>query len=137
LHRSSSTISPTPRIWVPRHLERLVTRLIVDYSVRRDFVLATLALLQPRRGARLLALRQHWLYFKYAARRHDIVFRSHRVDHSSRLIFQLVKNGSHAPSNWSESTLTSQLQQQPSWLHRRPPRLQQQSAQAATAKSFI
>jgi hypothetical protein len=44
---------------------------------------ATLALLQPRRGARLLALRQHWLYFEYAARRHDIVFRSHRVDHSS------------------------------------------------------
>jgi hypothetical protein len=41
-------------------------RLVVDYSVRRDFVL------QPR-----------WLYFEYAACRHDVVFRSHRVDHSS------------------------------------------------------
>jgi hypothetical protein len=42
---SSSTTSPTPRVWVPRH----VARLIVDYSVRRDFV-----------------LRPHWLYFSHA-----------------------------------------------------------------------
>jgi hypothetical protein len=34
---------------------------------------ATLALLQPRRGARLLALRQHWLYSECAARHHDVV----------------------------------------------------------------
>jgi hypothetical protein len=75
---------------VPRHVARLVTwlvaplvvdysasrrlvidysaspRLVVDYSVRRDFV-----------------LRPRWLYFEYDARRHDVVFRSHRVDHSS------------------------------------------------------
>jgi hypothetical protein len=51
--------------------------------------------------------------------------------------FKLVENGSHAPNNWSESTLTSQLQQQPSRLHHRPPWLHQQSAQVATAKSFI
>jgi hypothetical protein len=44
---------------------------------------ATLALLQPRRALRLLVSRQHWLYFEYAARRRDVVFRSHRVDHSS------------------------------------------------------
>jgi hypothetical protein len=37
---------------VPRHVARPVTRLIVDYSVRRDFVL------QPR-----------WLYFGHAVRR--------------------------------------------------------------------
>jgi hypothetical protein len=69
--RSSSTTSPTPRVRVTRHVARLVTRLVVDYFVRRDFVL------QP-----------HWLYFEYAARCRDVVFRSHRVDHSSRLVFQ-------------------------------------------------
>jgi hypothetical protein len=37
---------------VPRHVARLITRLVVDYSVRRDFVL------QP-----------HWLYFSHAVRR--------------------------------------------------------------------
>jgi hypothetical protein len=39
LRHSSSTTSPTPRVRVPRHVARLVTRLIIDYSVRRDFVL--------------------------------------------------------------------------------------------------
>jgi hypothetical protein len=28
---SSSTTSPTPHVWVPRHVARLVTRLVVDY----------------------------------------------------------------------------------------------------------
>jgi hypothetical protein len=51
---------------VPRHVARPVTRLIVDCSVRRDFVSW-----------------QHWLYFEYAACRRDVVFQSHRVDHSS------------------------------------------------------
>jgi hypothetical protein len=37
---------------VPRHVARLVTRLIVNYSGRRDF------LLQP-----------HWLYFSHVVRR--------------------------------------------------------------------
>jgi hypothetical protein len=58
---------------------------------------ATLALLQPRCGARLLALRQHWLYFEYAVRRHDVVFRSHLVDHSSRLIFQISQEWQSRP----------------------------------------
>jgi hypothetical protein len=35
----SSTTSPTPRVRVPRHVMRLVTRLVVDYSVRCDFVM--------------------------------------------------------------------------------------------------
>jgi hypothetical protein len=48
---SSSTTSPTPRVRVPRHIARLVTRLVVDYSVRRDFV-----------------LRPHWLYFSHTVR---------------------------------------------------------------------
>jgi hypothetical protein len=51
-HRLSSTTSPTPRVRVPRHVVRPVTRLIVDYSVRRDFV-----------------LRPHWLYFSHTVRR--------------------------------------------------------------------
>jgi hypothetical protein len=39
---SSSTTSPPPRVWVPRHVARLVTRLvaplIVDYSASRRLV---------------------------------------------------------------------------------------------------
>jgi hypothetical protein len=50
--RSPSTTSPTPRVRVPRHVARLVTRLVVDYSVRCDFV-----------------LRPRWLYFRHALRR--------------------------------------------------------------------
>jgi hypothetical protein len=49
---SSSTTSPTPRVRVPRHVARLVTRLVVDYSVCRDIV-----------------LRPHWLYFSHVVRR--------------------------------------------------------------------
>jgi hypothetical protein len=41
-----------PRVRVPRHVARPVTRLIVDYSVHRDFV-----------------LRPRWLYFSHAVRR--------------------------------------------------------------------
>jgi hypothetical protein len=52
LRRSSSTTSPTPRVRVPWHVARPVTRLIVDYSVRRDFFLRT-----------------RWLYFSHAVRR--------------------------------------------------------------------
>jgi hypothetical protein len=52
LRRSSSTTSPTPRVRVPRHVARPVTRLIVDYFVRRDF-----------------ALRPRWLYFSHSVRR--------------------------------------------------------------------
>jgi hypothetical protein len=48
---SSSTTSPMPCVRVPRHIARLVTWLVVDYSVRRDFV-----------------LRPHWLYFIHAVR---------------------------------------------------------------------
>jgi hypothetical protein len=54
---SSSTTSPTPRVQVPRHVTQLVTRLVVDYSVCRDFV-----------------LRPHWLYFNHAVR-HDYLSR--------------------------------------------------------------
>jgi hypothetical protein len=46
---SLSTISPTLCIRVPRHVARLVTRLVIDYSVHRDFI-----------------LRPHWLYFSHA-----------------------------------------------------------------------
>jgi hypothetical protein len=63
---SSSTTSPPPCVRVPRHVARLVTRLVaplivdcstsrslvVDYSVHRDFV-----------------LRPHWLYVSHAVRR--------------------------------------------------------------------
>jgi hypothetical protein len=95
---SSSTTSPPLRVRVPQHIARLVAptrrRLLRVAQSRRRLLraprlrlAATLALLQPRRGARLLALWQHWLYFEYAARLHDVVFRSHRVDHSSLLVF--------------------------------------------------
>jgi hypothetical protein len=41
-----------PRVRVPPHVARPITRLIVDYSARRDFVLWP-----------------HWLYFSHAMRR--------------------------------------------------------------------
>jgi hypothetical protein len=50
---SSSTTSPSPRVWVPQH----VARLIVDYSMRYDFV-----------------LRPRWLYLSHAVR-HDYLSR--------------------------------------------------------------
>jgi hypothetical protein len=50
--RLSSTSSPTSRVRVPRHVARLVTRLVVDYSLCRHFI-----------------LRPHWLYFSHAVRR--------------------------------------------------------------------
>jgi hypothetical protein len=65
LRHSSSTTSPTPRVRVPRHVAWLVTRLIVDYSVRRDFV-----------------LRPRWLYFIHAVRR-DYLSRSNTGSTSS------------------------------------------------------
>jgi hypothetical protein len=49
---SSSTTSPTPRIRLPRHGARLVTRLVVNCFVCHDFV-----------------LRPHWLYFSHAVHR--------------------------------------------------------------------
>jgi hypothetical protein len=97
---------------VPQHVARPVTGFVVDYSVHRNFL-----------------LRPHWLYFSHAVRR-DYLSRGNTGSTS-------IKNGSHAPNNWSESTLTSELQQQLLWLHHRPPWLQQQTTQAATAKSFI
>jgi hypothetical protein len=50
---------------VPRHVARLVAWLIVDYSVRRDFVLL------PR-----------WLYFSHAVR-HDYLSRGNTGSTSS------------------------------------------------------
>jgi hypothetical protein len=110
--RSSWTTSPTPRVRVPRNIARLVSPLAVDYftyaarldaSARRAAhhtarrrllraprlrLAATLALVQPRRASRLLVSWQHWLYINYTARRRYVVFWSHRIDHSSRLVFQ-------------------------------------------------
>jgi hypothetical protein len=115
--RCSSSTSPTPCVWVPRH----VAWLVVDFfaytarpgaSARRAArhaarprllrvsqlrLAATLDLLQPRRASRLLVSWQHWLYFKYAARRHDVVFRSRRVDHSSQLVFQTSRERQSHP----------------------------------------
>jgi hypothetical protein len=51
--RSPSITSPTPHVQVPRHVARLVTRLVVNYFVHRDFI-----------------LRPHWLYFGHVMR-HD------------------------------------------------------------------
>jgi hypothetical protein len=45
---SSSTTSPMSRVRVPRHVARPVAGFVVDYSVRRNFL-----------------LRPHWLYFSH------------------------------------------------------------------------
>jgi hypothetical protein len=82
--RSSSTTSSTPCVRVPRHIARLITRLVIDYfayaarpnasarrvarhTARRRLhraprlrLTATLALVQPHGASRLLASRQHW-----------------------------------------------------------------------------
>jgi IS1 family transposase len=51
------------------------SRLIVDYSVRRDFVLRPHWLyFSHARVSRLLVSRQHWLYINYTARRHNVIF---------------------------------------------------------------
>jgi hypothetical protein len=96
---------------------RLVAPLVVDYfayaarpgaSARRVAcrrllraprlrLADTLALLQPRHASRLLASRQHWFYFEYVAHRCDVIFRSHRVDHSSRLVFQIGREWQSRP----------------------------------------
>jgi hypothetical protein len=118
---SSLATSPMPRVRVPRHVAWLISPLVVDYfasaarpgaSARRAAcratrrrllralwlpLAATLALLQPRRASRLLVSRQHRLYFEYAARCHDVVFRLHRVDHSSRLVFQTSRERQSRP----------------------------------------
>jgi hypothetical protein len=118
---SSSTTSPTPCVRVPRHVAWLVSPLAVNYfayaarpgasarratrhMARRRLLLAprlglaaTLALLQPRRASRLLVSRQHWLYINYATRCHNVIFWSHRVDHSSRLVFQTSRERQSRP----------------------------------------
>jgi hypothetical protein len=122
---SLSTTSPPLRGQVHRHVAWLVawlvTPLVVDYfayaahpgasarraachGVRRRLLRApqllladTLALLLPRCASRLLVSWQHWLYFEYAARRLDVVFQSHRVDHSSRLVFQTSRERQSRP----------------------------------------
>jgi hypothetical protein len=100
LRRSSSTTSPTPRVRVPRHVARPVTRLIVDYSVRRDFV-----------------LRPRWLYFSHVVRRDYLsggntgstssMPRAATMSSSGRIastihldyFSKLVENNSHATNN--------------------------------------
>jgi hypothetical protein len=93
--RSSSTTSPTPCVRVPRHVARLVTQLVVDYSVRCEFVL------QPHWHYFSHAVRRDYLsrgnYFEYTARCRDVIFRSHRVDHSSRLVLQTSGEGQSHP----------------------------------------
>jgi hypothetical protein len=57
---SLSTTSPTPRVRVPRHVARLVTRLVVDYSASRRLVVdyfgyAARPVASARRAARRMA----------------------------------------------------------------------------------
>jgi hypothetical protein len=82
LRRWSSTTSPTPRVQVPRHVAWPVTRLIVDYSVRRDFI-----------------LRPRWLYFSHAVRR-DYLSRGNTSSTSSTL---------HATTTSSSGCITSTI----------------------------
>jgi hypothetical protein len=124
---STTSPTPSVRVprHIARLVTRLVSPLIVDYfayaarpgaSARRAArhsarhaarrrllrvprlrLAATMALLHTHRVLRLLVSRQHWLYFKYAARRRDVVFWSHRVDHSSRLVFQTSRERQSRP----------------------------------------
>jgi hypothetical protein len=67
---SSSTTSPTPRVRVPRHVARLVTRLVVDYFASRgssSTTSPTPRVRVPRHVTRLV-LRLVVNYFTYSAR---------------------------------------------------------------------
>jgi hypothetical protein len=68
---SSSTTSPTPRVWVPRHIARHVTRLVVDYfdHAARPGSLSTTSPTPRVRVPRHVAQLVTWLvvdYFDYA-----------------------------------------------------------------------
>jgi hypothetical protein len=80
--RLSSTTSPTPRVWVPQHVTRPVTPLIVDYSVRRDFV-----------------LRPRWLYCSHVVRR----------DYLSRGNTGSTSSTSHAATTSSSGRIASTI----------------------------
>jgi hypothetical protein len=81
---------------VPRHVARLITRLVVDYFVRRDFV-----------------LRPHWLYLSHMVHRDYLprgntgsassTLRAAATSSSGRITStihrKLVENGSHDPNN--------------------------------------
>jgi hypothetical protein len=79
LHRASGCLD------TPRGSSRGSCRLLRALQLG---LAATLALLQPRCASQLLVSRQNWLYFEYATHRRNIVFWSHHIDHSSRLVFQ-------------------------------------------------
>jgi hypothetical protein len=81
-HRLSLTTSPTPRVRVSRHVVRPITRLIVDYSVRRDFV-----------------LRPRWLYFS-----HDV-----RCDYLSDGNTGSTSSTLHASTTSSSGRITSTI----------------------------
>jgi hypothetical protein len=83
---------PTARRRAARHTAR--RRLLRAPRLR---LAATLALLQPRCASRLLVSQQHWLHINYVAHRRDVVFWSHRVDHSSRLVFQTSRERQSRP----------------------------------------
>jgi hypothetical protein len=80
---SSSTTSPIPRVRVPRHVVRLITRFVVDHSVRRDFV-----------------LRPHWLYFSHAV----------RCDYLSRGNTGSTSSTPHAAATSSSDRIASSIQ---------------------------
>jgi hypothetical protein len=89
---------------VARHSARNAARRRL-LRVPRLHLVATLALLQPRCVSRLLVSRQHRLYFEYAARRCDVIFWLHRVDHSSRLVFQTSPEWQSRPPTTSRNEL--------------------------------
>jgi hypothetical protein len=62
---------------------RRAARHAARHAARRRLLRVAQSRRRLRRASRLLVSRQHWLYFEYTARCHDVVFRSHRVDHSS------------------------------------------------------
>jgi hypothetical protein len=67
---------------VPRHVARLITRLVVDYSLCRVFV-----------------LRPHWFYFSHAVRR----------DYLSRGNTGSTSNTPHAATTSSSSRIASTI----------------------------
>jgi hypothetical protein len=74
------TSAARPGAWVPWHVARPVTWLVVDYSVRHDFV-----------------LRPRWLYFSHAVRR-DYLSRCNTGSTSSTPHAAMTSSSGHIAS---------------------------------------
>jgi hypothetical protein len=99
-----------PRVWVPRHVARLVTLLVVDYSASRRLVVdysasqrlvvdnsASCRLVVDYSVHRDFVLRPRWLYFSHTVRR-DYLSRGNTGSTSSTPCAATTSSSGHIAS---------------------------------------